>query len=93
MTTTFALGTGDTYFVAFVKERPSAGQAKALEALSNDFDMLVVQGRDVHWLMHGRSIETRITTKAWDAIVGRHRSTSRNATRPRRLMERMQAGG
>src|SRR5579885_1276065 len=84
----FALGAGDTYFVTFLKDRPSAAQAKALEALSNDFDTLVVDGRDVHWLMRGKSTETTLATKAWDDIVGHHRSTSRNTNMLRKLMEK-----
>jgi uncharacterized protein (DUF1697 family) len=61
----FAVAPGDTYFVTFLKERPSDPQVRALEALSNDFDTLVVQGRDVHWLMRGKSIDTKLKAKAW----------------------------
>jgi uncharacterized protein (DUF1697 family) len=68
---------GDTYFITFLKEAPSASVTRALQAASNDFDTLVVRGRDVHWRMRGRSTETRLTAKTWD-LVGRHRSTSRN---------------
>ena len=89
----FVLAPGDTYFVTFLKDRPSPSKAKALEALANDFDTLVVQGRDVHWHMRGKSTDTKLTTKMWDDIVGHHRSTSRNTTGLRRLMERIEAGG
>src|SRR5690242_670663 len=50
----------DTYFVTFLKDTPSKAQAAELEALSNDFDTLVVDGRDVHWLMHGKSTDTTV---------------------------------
>ena len=54
--TPFDVAASDTHFVTFLKKAPSASAAKELEALSNDFDTLVVQGADVHWRMHGTSI-------------------------------------
>jgi uncharacterized protein (DUF1697 family) len=89
----FMVGPGDTYFVTFLKDRLSKAKAKALESLSNDFDTLVVDGRDVHWHMRGRSTDTTLATKAWENVVGRHVSTSRNTTMLRRLMERIDAKG
>jgi uncharacterized protein (DUF1697 family) len=88
----FTVAAGDTYFVTFLKDTPSAAQRKALEAESNDFDTLVVRGRDVHWRMHGRSTETRVGGRKWAAIVGDKRSTSRNTTMLRKLVERIDAG-
>lgn len=88
----FELGPGDTYFVTFLKDRPSRAQATALESLSNEFDTLVVDGRDVHWLMRGKSTETKLPTKAWDEIVGHHRSTSRNTNMLRKLADRLAPG-
>ena len=80
----FAVAAGDTYLITFLKAAPSKSVARALEAASNDFDTLVVRGRDVHWRMRGRSTETRLTAKTWD-LVGRHRSTSRNVSLLRKL--------
>jgi uncharacterized protein (DUF1697 family) len=85
----FALSPGDTYFVTFLKEVPSSGQRADLEALTNDMDELVVHGRDVHWLMHGKSTDTTITSKRWADIVGARRSTSRNTTMLRKLVEKI----
>ena len=68
--TPFDVGGGDTHFVTFLKKAPSASAAKAIEALSNDFDTLVVQGADVHWRMHGRSIESQIAKRHWEQILG-----------------------
>jgi len=87
----FVVGPGDTYFVTFLKDSPSKSEARALEALSNDFDTLVVQGRDVHWHMRGKSSDTKLGTKAWDDIVGHHRSTSRNTTMLRKLLDKIDA--
>lgn len=85
----FPMASGDTYFVTLLKDSLSQPRAQALEALSGDFDTLVVDGRDVHWRMRGRSSDTHLTTKAWDDIVGHHRSTSRNTTMLRKLVDKI----
>jgi hypothetical protein len=41
--------------------------------------------------MHGMSSDSKLRTKQWDDLVGRHRSTSRNVTLLRRLAERIDA--
>jgi uncharacterized protein (DUF1697 family) len=76
----FKLKPGDTYFVTFLKEAPSATEKKALEALSNDFDTLLVHGADVHWLMHGKSTDSQLVGRDWAKILGPLSSTSRNTT-------------
>jgi len=85
----FDVAAGDTYFVTFLKDSLAASKRNALEALSNDFDTLVVKGRDVHWRMHGKSTDTHLKTRQWDDIVGRHCSTSRNTTMLRRLVDKL----
>jgi len=89
----FPVASGDTYFVTFLKDSLPTPKAKALEALSNDFDTLVVKGRDVHWRMRGKSTDSNLTTKAWEGVVGRHRSTSRNTNMLRKLVDRIDAKG
>jgi uncharacterized protein (DUF1697 family) len=80
----FEVADTDTYFVTFLKATPTAATAKALESLSNDFDTLVVRGRDVHWRMHGKSTDSKLTKRDWK-IVGELSSTSRNVTMLRKL--------
>jgi uncharacterized protein (DUF1697 family) len=87
----FKVSSGDTYFITFLKSSPSTRQRADLEALSNDFDTLVVAGADVHWRMRGRSIDTKLTTKKWENIVGPRSSTSRNITMLRKLLEKIEA--
>jgi uncharacterized protein (DUF1697 family) len=87
----FRVAPSDTYFVTFLKATPSPAKRAALEGLSNDFDTLVVKRRDVHWRMHGRSTDSRLTTKAWENIIGRHRSTSRNTTMLYKLSDKIDA--
>jgi uncharacterized protein (DUF1697 family) len=84
----FPVAASDTYFLTFLKSAPTAAQRRALEALTNDFDTLVVTGRDVHWRMHGKSTDTKLRTKDWEGIIGRHQSTSRNMTMLRKLVAR-----
>ena len=74
----FELASGDTYFITFLKQPLPAANARALEAVSNDFDTLVVRGRDVHWRMRGKSTDTKLPTRTWEKLVGVHASTSRN---------------
>lgn len=75
----------DTYFVTFLKDTPSDATAEELEALSNEFDTLVVRGSEVHWRMHGSSMETTLPKRTWERIVGVNASTSRNITMLRKL--------
>jgi len=81
----------DTHFVTFLKKAPSASAAKAIEALSTDFDTLVVQGADVHWRMHGRSIESQIAKRHWEQILGPLSSTSRNVKALTKLSDKIAA--
>jgi uncharacterized protein (DUF1697 family) len=85
----FAVAAGDTYFVTFLKEAPSTAGRRALEELGDDFDTLVVKGPDVHWLMHGKSTDTTISTRQWEDVVGKKRSTSRNTTALTKLLARI----
>ena len=62
----------------------------ALEEASNDFDTLVVAGREVHWRMRGRSTETTLKKATWN-LVGVHGSTSRNVTMLRKLQAKLDA--
>jgi uncharacterized protein (DUF1697 family) len=85
----FVVRTGDTYFLTFLKSPATRTQRRALEDLNGEFDTVVVRGRDVHWRMHGKSTDTKLKTKDWERIIGRHRSTSRNMTMVRQLVARI----
>jgi uncharacterized protein (DUF1697 family) len=87
----FPVAAGDTYLLTFLLAPPSAKQRAALEALGNDYDTLVVKGRDVHWRMRGLSSATTIPTRAWEQVIGRHTSTSRNTTMLRKLVAKVDA--
>ncbi len=87
----FTLAGGDTYFVTFLKKAPSAGDAKRLEALSNDFDSLVVDHADVHWRMRGRSTDSHLVRRDWEKVLGPLSSTSRNVTMLTKLVAKLDA--
>jgi uncharacterized protein (DUF1697 family) len=86
----FDVAAGDTYFITFLKRAPSAAAGRALVAASNDFDTLVVVGRDVHWRMRGRSTETTVTRATWNRL-GEHGSTSRNVNLLERLVGKLES--
>lgn len=87
----FDKGSSDTYFVTFLADRPTAAQRKELESLSNDFDTLEVHGREVHWLMHGKSSDSKLVKRHWERILGENSSTSRNTTMLTKLIEKIAA--
>jgi uncharacterized protein (DUF1697 family) len=87
----FEVADGDTYFVTFLLQPPTAAQARQLEALSNDFDTLQVHGREVHWLMHGKSSDSNLVKSKWEKVLGPNSSTSRNTTMLRKLAEKLEA--
>lgn len=85
----FALASGDTHFVTFLKKAPTASDARRLEGLSNDFDTLVVQGADVHWRMRGKSTDSRLGKRDWVEILGPLSGTSRNVTMLTKLVAKI----
>ena len=87
----FAVSPGDTYFLTFLKSTLTAAKRRELEGLTNDFDTLVVAGRTVHWLMHGKSTATQVRTQHWEHVVGRHQSTSRNMSLLRHLVRKIES--
>lgn len=87
--TPFDLVEGDTHFVTFLKTAPKRAQAASVEALSGEFDTLVVDGRDVHWRMHGRSSDSLLVKRHWEKILGTNSSTSRNLTMIRKLLPKL----
>jgi len=87
----FEAASGDTYFVTFLADRPTPSQRKDLEALSNDVDTLVVDGREVHWLMHGTSMDSKLVKRQWEQILGKNSSTSRNMTMLTKLIDKIES--
>ena len=87
----FVVSPGDTYFVTFLADLPTPSQRNDLAALSTDVDTLVVDGRDVHWLMHGKSTDSKLVKRQWEQILGKNSSTSRNMTMLSKLIDKVEA--
>jgi uncharacterized protein (DUF1697 family) len=80
---------GHTHFALLPLRRLSAAEKKAVEALSNDHDEVVVRGRDVHWLIRSRSPETTLGPGQWKQALPDNPTTARNTTMLRRLVEKL----
>ncbi len=69
---------GKTHMVAFLRRKPTAAERKAIEDRSTPSDRLVVDGREVHWLIDGRMMDSELKPKDWD-VLGQP-TTTRNTT-------------
>jgi uncharacterized protein (DUF1697 family) len=56
--------------VVLLGRKPSAKAKKALEEIAPDGDLMVVEGRELHWLPTVGLSETDLDTKALDAAIG-----------------------
>lgn len=86
----FDVPTGHTYLVAFLRKKPTAAQAKAVAALASDADELVLLGRELHWHIAGKSMDTAIKPGRWDK-TGIGPLTTRNITMLRKLVAKERA--
>ena len=63
--------------VVLLARKPSAKAKKALQEIAPDGDLMVVEGRELHWLPTVGLSETELDTKALDAAIGK--GTTRTA--------------
>jgi uncharacterized protein (DUF1697 family) len=63
--------------VVLLGRKPSAKAKKVVRDLSPDGDLMVVEGRELHWLPAVGLSETEVDTKALDAALGK--GTTRTA--------------
>jgi uncharacterized protein (DUF1697 family) len=78
---------GKTHMVAFLRRKPTAAERKAIEEKSTSSDRLVVDGREVHWLIQGRMMDSELKPKDWDVL--RQPTTTRNTTMLAKLAEKL----
>jgi uncharacterized protein (DUF1697 family) len=78
---------GKTHMVAFLRRKPTAAKRKAIEERSTPSDRLVVDGREVHWLIQGRMMDSELKPKDWD-VLGQP-TTTRNTTMLAKLAEKL----
>jgi uncharacterized protein (DUF1697 family) len=84
-----AIAQGHTHFALLPLGRLTAAQKTAVEALSNDHDQVVVVGRDLHWLIRSRSIETTLGPRKWSNALSGMPTTARNTTMLERLLAKL----
>ncbi|MGQ0826477.1 MAG: DUF1697 domain-containing protein [Actinomycetota bacterium] len=75
-----AIGPAQTHMVYFLRAPPTAAMAKAITRLSGPTDRLVVDGREVHWLIDGKNMDSQITPKTFARACDDQFSTGRNTT-------------
>jgi uncharacterized protein (DUF1697 family) len=63
--------------VVLLGRKPSAKAKKAVEEITPDGDLMVIEGRELHWLPTVGLSETDLDTKALDAALGK--GTTRTA--------------
>jgi uncharacterized protein (DUF1697 family) len=83
------IGPGHTHFALLPLTRLTAAERRAVEALSNDHDEVVVRGRDVHWLIRSRSPETTLGPRQWKQALPDNPTTARNTTMLERLATKL----
>lgn len=85
----FNLKGADTHFVLLPLKRMTAKDKKAVLGMANEHDELLISGRDVHWLIHGKSTETTLGPKEWKQALPDNPTTARNMRMVSRLAERL----
>lgn len=79
------LQAGHTHFVLLPLTPLTPAERRAVEAMSNERDTVAVRGRDVHWLIRARSIETSLGPRQWKQALPDNPTTARNVTMIERL--------
>ena len=77
-----------SHLVVFLRRPLPAATARAVRALSNDTDTLVPDGRELHWHIRGKVLDSSLTPRDWKAL-GDEPSTSRNVTMLAKLVPRL----
>lgn len=78
----------DQLHVTFLRKKPSASAVKAIAELSNRGDRLVVEGRELWHLRHGKLLESTLPRGAVDN-AGLGPGASRNISTVRRLADKL----
>ena len=83
------IAAGHTHFALLPLTRLTATEKKAVEALTNDHDEVVMRGRDVHWLIRSKSTETTLGSRQWSQALPDNPTTARNTTMLERLAAKL----
>ena len=83
------VGGGDTHMVAFLRAKPSAAAKRAAEDLSGKRDTLLVDGRELHWLIRGKMMDSELKPKAMERALDGDPGTTRSITMLRTLAAKL----
>ena len=83
------LAAGHTHFALLPLTRLTPPEKKAVEALSNAHDEVLVRGRDVHWLIRSKSTETTLGPRQWAQALPDNPTTARNTTMLEKLATKL----
>ncbi len=83
------IAAGHTHFALLPLTRLTAAGKRAVESLTNEHDVVVVRGRDVHWLIRSKSTETSLGPRRWSQALPDNPTTARNTTMLERLAEKL----
>ena len=84
----FAVKDGEVYQVGFLHQRPTAAVCRAVAALSTKSDELVIVGRDIHWRIAGKVMDSTLKAGALDRALGAA-TTMRTTTMLRKLADNL----
>ena len=85
----FRVNAGDSHYVGLLREVPTAPATKATVALSGERDTLVVHRTELHWRVHGVSLDSNVKPSALGKAIGQA-MTTRNATSLRKLAAKLE---
>lgn len=85
---TLADGDGITLYVGLLKSAPTSAAARAVEAMSNDVDTLVIDGRELYWRCNKRFSDSTIQGPKLGKALGVP-LTTRNVTTVRKLAKKL----
>ncbi len=80
---------GGTHLVAFLRARPTAARKAAIEGLSSKTDELHVAASEIHWLIRGSFLDSKLKASALVKACGGQQNTTRNMTMIKKLAAKL----
>jgi uncharacterized protein (DUF1697 family) len=75
----------DSQYVVFLRRAPTGDERRATEGLTNPRDVFELHGRELHWLVHGKLMDSGVKPAALAKALAQL-STTRNVTSVRKLV-------
>lgn len=80
----FDVAAGDTFYVGFLRAAPDAEARRRVAALGSDVDTLDLDGRELYWRIHGRTMDSKISNAVLEKVL-KAPATFRNINTVRKL--------